>query len=109
YPQYDPRLSLPEACHVLFHRPSPAQAGPSDLSRAVGHMGMRVDETRNHDTTMEIDATRPPARPSFHLGLGPDGDEAIVEDRHAMCPRPNARGGEASRADEREVRLAGDG
>ena len=70
-------------------------------------MGMRVDETRNHDTTMEIDATRPPARPSFHLGLGPDGDEAIVEDRHAPRPRPNARGSEDSPADEHEVRLAG--
>jgi len=70
-------------------------------------MGMRVDETRNHDTTMEIDATRPPARPSFHLGLGPDGDEAIVADRHGLCPRPNARGSEESPADEHEVRLAG--
>jgi len=72
-------------------------------------MGMRVDETRNHDSTVEIDATRPPTRPSFHLGLGPDGDEAIVADHHGLCPRPNARGGEDSPADEREVRLAGHG
>jgi hypothetical protein len=68
---------------------------------------MRVDETRNHDTTMEIDATRMSARPSFHLGIGPDGDEAIVADRHAPSPRPNPRGGEDPPADEREVGLAG--
>jgi len=70
-------------------------------------MGMRVDETRNHDTTVEIDPTRLSARPSFYLGLGPDGDEAIVADRHAPRPRPNARGGEDPPADEHEVRLAG--
>src|SRR5207247_7811991 len=67
---------LSEACQGVLHGPGPGEAGPSDLSRTVGHMGMRVDETRNHDTTMEIDATRLLAGTLCRLGRGPDVGQA---------------------------------
>src|SRR5437867_1379278 len=78
---------------------------PSTLPRGIGHVGVRVDETRHDDGATKADEGRAATPPPLPLRRRPDGQETVASNREGLCPRTIPSRGEDLAVDEDNVRV----
>src|SRR3989449_10144798 len=93
------RLSEPD--DRVFEVAGPIEPSPYAFAGGIGHVGMRVDETREDDGTPKVVEGRAETAPSLRLRRRPDGQEEVAPDREGLCHRtcPSACADLAHRVD----------
>ena len=79
---------------------------PSAFARGIGHVGVRVDETRHDDGATKVDEGRAATPPPLPLRRRPDGQETVAPNREGLRPRPISGRCEDLAVDEDNVRVA---
>src|SRR2546428_10802988 len=78
------RLSAPD--DRVFEIAGAIESRPSRLARGIGHVGVRVDETRKDDGATQIDKDRAATAPPLRLSRRPDGQGTVAPYRKGLGP-----------------------
>ena len=91
----------------ILDGPGAGEPNPSAFARGIGHVGVGVDESRDDDSAVQVDAFRGAAHAPLYLRIRPDRDEPIFSHRKGLGPRPVGDRGEDLAVDEDDVCVAG--
>src|SRR5881409_3977940 len=96
---------LAESDDCLFEVARAIEPRPSAFARGIGHVGVRVDETRKDHGPPKVDEPRAATAPPLRLRRRPDGQETVASNREGLCPRTIPSRGEDLAVDEDNVRV----